>query len=926
MKTKLLFIFLLLICSTATRAQNPATGLQAAFEADSVKLEAGRTFHNSIVLLNRTTGDVIIDSVVAAREYPGLLFTPTFSGVISKNENQTLKVRMIAGSELLLSGINQIEYFIFYKKNNIARQTRISFQLVMESHGYIAISGAAGETFFNPSASENFVRLMVENPGYSPMNITLKYELMPGDIISIIERPTTVYLAPRQKQLITLRLKKHRSTVFYPDINLYITATESGKTEVLSTTTIPIQVITNNRQVGYAGIENLYKNFAELSFSRSGIANEYTQFKANMERKVGAGTTLGFNTTTDYFTRQNYLHMYDTRLELKSQKLNLAIGNIYGSDYDVNLSGRGIKAGYQQGNSEVEAIAMENNFLLFTNIDQIYPGNSFAVKYAHHFKNQQRGYINFIWNDNNAFTRSSALISNFKLPVYTDSVHALVIEGGVSEERSNDPLITQQAQKGAAAGIDYQYVKNRITFSSNNYFSTPFYAGIRRGSLALNEMLTYRLGATSIFARYLATVNKPRYFLPSDAHGIYHFNNDLYQTHQVESGINLKGNKIRIGFVPNYSYQRLRSFYRNLEYEAYRIRVELSGSFQKHFVSLSADGGLSKLNDHPERFYAARYWLSYRIGSFNADAMIDMNPVNLYDIGIYQQENYINYSTGIGYSLNTKNKKLTANINASYNRMNAYNNSHAFLNTNASYRIASNWYATGMASYAKYINTGQPYAGNSSISNYQLKIGLKRTFGTNMTAVGNKITLELFEDDNLNGIKDQNEKILSNVLVRLNNNIVAMTNARGIVKYSNLEDGSYAVSIYKNNLRLPVLQNDSIVVTHNKTFKIPVIKTNPVAGKLKEIKERYDAETADIMGITIYAQNTETKKLETAVTDAEGSFAFQLPQGQYRIYIENDRYEIVNNAQQITVQNGQVTQPVVFEFKKKDIIIKVKKF
>lgn len=926
MKPKLLFILLLLLCSAATLAQNPATGLHAAFEADSVKLEAGRTFHNSIVLLNRGASDVMIDSVVPARKYPGILFSPAFSGVISKNENQTLKVRMIAGSELLLSGISQVEYVIFYKENNIARQARISFQLVMESHAYVAISGAGGETFFNPSASENFIRLLVENPGYSPMNITLKYELMPGDLISIIEKPATVYLGPRQKQLITLRLKKHRSAVFYPDINLYITATESGKTEVLSTTTIPIQVITNNRQVGYAGGENLYKNFAELSFSRSGMANEYTQLKANVERKIGAGTTLGFNTTTDYFTRQNYLHMYDTRLELKSQKLNLAIGNIYGNEYDVNLSGRGLKAGYRQGSSEVEAIAMENNFLLFTNIDQIYPGKSFAVKYAHNFENQQRGYINFIWNDNNAFTRSSALISNFNMPVYSDSAHALVIEGGVSEERSNDPLVTQAEQKGAAAGLDYQYVKNRITFSSNNYYSTPYYAGIRRGSLTLNEMLTYRLGAASVFARYMATVNKPRFFLPSDAQGAYHFNNDLYQTHQAESGINLQGQKIRIGIVPNYNYQRLRSFYRNLEYEAYRMRMELSGSFQKHFISLTADGGLSKLNDNPELFFAARYWLSYRIGPFNADAMIDMNPVNVYDIGIYQHENYVNYSTGIGYSLNTKNKKLTANVNASYNRVSAYNNSHAFLNTNASYRIARNWYATGMASYAKYMNIGQPYAGNSSIDNFQLRIGLKRTLGTNMTATGNKITLELFEDDNLNGIKDQSEKALGNVLVRLNNNIVAMTNARGIVKYSNLEDGSYAVSIYKSNLRLPVLLNDSISVTHNQTFKIPVIKTNPVTGKLKEIKERYDAETADIMGIAIYAQNTETRKTVTAVTDVEGNFAFQLPQGQYRIYIENDRYEIVNNTQQITVQNGQAIQPVIFEFKKKDIIIKVKKF
>ena len=191
---------------------------------------------------------------------------------------------------------------------------------------------------------------------------------------------------------------------------------------------------------------------------------------------------------------------------------------------------------------------------------------------------------------------------------------------------------------------------------------------------------------------------------------------------------------------------------------------------------------------------------------------------------------------------------------------------------------------------------------------------------------GNKLTLKIYEDENLNNKIDPDETLVSDAIVKLNQNIVALTNAKGFVKYANLTPGNYTLSVTKNNQRIPLLGLDKLTVKKNTTIEIPVVKTMPLVGQMIQIKDKYDNQKADFMGINIYAQDLKTGKTLVAVTDIDGNFNFQLIEGLYKIYIQNDRYEIVNNNQEIQLKKGETANKLIFNFKNKELKIRKKQF
>lgn len=100
----------------------------------------------------------------------------------------------------------------------------------------------------------------------------------------------------------------------------------------------------------------------------------------------------------------------------------------------------------------------------------------------------------------------------------------------------------------------------------------------------------------------------------------------------------------------------------------------------------------------------------------------------------------------------------------------------------------------------------------------------------------------------------------------------------------------------------------------------------PLVGQMIQIKDKYDNQKADFMGINIYAQDLKTGKTLVAVTDIDGNFNFQLIEGLYKIYIQNDRYEIVNNNQEIQLKKGETANKLIFNFKNKELKIRKKQF
>ncbi|MDX1326606.1 MAG: hypothetical protein R3299_02800, partial [Arenibacter sp.] len=70
----------------------------------------------------------------------------------------------------------------------------------------------------------------------------------------------------------------------------------------------------------------------------------------------------------------------------------------------------------------------------------------------------------------------------------------------------------------------------------------------------------------------------------------------------------------------------------------------------------------------------------------------------------------------------------------------------------------------------------------------------------------------------------------------------------------------------------------------------------------------------------------ENGHISSTVVNQNNTFEFFLNDGTYEIYIENNAYEYINPSQKITLEGADYPGTLIFEYKKKDTEIKVKRF
>ena len=917
-------VFYLLPLFVLTNAVGQNTpGIVTAFKTDSITIEAGLSFSNDLVIKNTGIPTIKIDSIQPAESLPGILFTPEFSGPLHANEQQILKVKMIADNALMRSAIRQIVYHIYYTENAITKISKASFRIVRPSSNYLVIGTSSGEAYFNPLVSDNFVNLFVENPGYETKNITLKFQLLPDEFLTIATQQELVSLAPKERKLIQVRLLTRKKNAYYPDYSLSVTAYEPGGTQAISGTVIPVRTLAEKRNMNYSGGGYMYKNYLELQFNRSNQTNEFVQFRSNMERKPGPGKMIEFNTAADYFVNYRFLNLYDTWLSFQTPKTFTRVGNINAQGYDMNIAGRGALFQYKiTPKTQVEILGTHNSFLLYSSAAHLSdPGYSIGTRFNHRMNGTRIMNASYLFNQNN-FTGVQSHLATLHLPVLNDSIHSLAIEGGAS---TSEGIHQRRKYPGGALGLSYSLTRKQFSFVSSNYFSSPYYAGLRKGALNLYELIRYQFtNSSNIFFLYSGSINKPQFVVDDSSSFLLYQVNNNFTTHQLETGYGRTINGYTFTLAPNYNYQ-LYALPGTMEYEAYRTKLNIAKLYNQHALNFTIDYGIGKIINTHKSFHSTRLLLNYRTGPFYIDGIASINPSNVYDLTMAQDnDRFRNYSLTAGYNLNSPGSKLSGNAYMGYNYINTYKSRNYFSSALLSYKIGNDWYATGNVTYSSFQNNRS----SSGFNNFQFSIGLKKAFAQWSSPTGNEnnIILEVFEDQDQNGKRNGKEPLLPGTIVQLNKTTVAITDTRGRIKLNQVPEATYYITAQKNEERLDILTGDSIHINKNKTFAIPVIKTYIRTGMLQEIKAEYDIQVQDASGITIYAQNAQTGKTYHTVTRFEGDFQLKLPAGRYLIHIRNNRYEITDNNQEITVGELQQDTPLIFHYKNKDIRINVKQF
>jgi len=920
-RTILCFAFVLLHSSLAFAQEKK--DIRIHFENDSVAVEKGSTFTNFLVIENTGQEGVTIQNIIPGEQYPGLLFYPQNSFTLGAGQSKNLPVKLIANVDFMKLRSNEVRFQVSYTTPTVTGNGSASFFVNKKENKNIAIYTATYENFINPAAPESSILLMVENQGYSKRTVRIDLQSIPDGLEMMPNQPT-VSLEGLEKQTVEIKIRVRKQNTLYPEFNINATATDLLDNTIVGSNTLYLVILSHNRQIARGNEAMNGSNFAEMSYNENSSGFNFLQLRGNTAFSVTENLKSRFNMGADYYLDGRY-NVYDTWLELQRKNTVLRVGNVNSNDYDYPVFGRGGKVATQLGkNNQIEVLALENNYNLYGTYFQQIKGSTMAgARYGFGNGKTFNGKVSYLFDHDPRFnvdTQVANAVSSFLI----NDKHTIRAEMGLSHEKG---LSNKDENEGALMGAHYEGKIGKWEIQSVNSFATKSYAGIKRGSLISNQRISRQFSdSRRAFIQYQNSQVDPEFLsfqnapvqAGNTANLRYYFNS----TEALASGYQFSVKNWNFLLSPRIEKQKTASFYTSHELFSYRLETNISTTLGAHTLNLTAEYSYSKADNNPDWFNSLKTTLSYRYKSFSLNGTAQWNATNVFDLTSYYNtdRNFANYNVYASYNFQMMNHNLTGAFSAGASYSELYKNLNSNVSGNLEYKISPSWSTTGYVNFSGYKSTAE-FA--SSGGYYQFRVGIKKYF-TTATALGNhKVTLQLFEDKNSNGLLDAGEPVLANEIVKLDN-FVALTDKNGKVVFQNVPEGMYTLKV-NESAGARLMMDPVIMVSNNINRKVGLVKNIRVSGKLTEVKQAYDDLETDVTGIVVYAKG-EDGKIYTAVVNQKNEFEFFLKDGIYNLYIENDKYSYIQPNQTIKVTKEGYSQTVVFEYKKKDTVIKVKKF
>ncbi|MFY1047197.1 hypothetical protein [Chryseobacterium sp. GP-SGM7] len=921
-RTILLLAFVLLNSSFAFAQEKK--DIKIYFENDSVAVEKGSTFTNFLVVENKSSEVITIQNIIPGEMYPGLLFYPKNGFTLDAGQSKKLPVKLIANLDFMKLKSNEIKFQFSYNTPSVTGTDNASFFVVKGENKNIAIYTETYENFINPNTPDSSILLMVENQGYSKRAIKIDLQSIP-DGLEIMPKQQTVTLEGLEKQTVEIKIVIRKHNTLFPEFNINAIATDLLNNEIVGSNTLHLLILSNNRQIARGNESVSGTHFAEMSYNQNSSGFNFLQMRGNTVFRVSENVNSRINIGADYFMEGSRYNLYDTWLELERKNSALRLGNINSSDYEYPVFGRGGKFSTKFGNDkQLEILALENNYNLYgTYFQQAQGSTILGTKYNFGNVKSFSGKISYIFDHDPRLNVDTQLVNAVTSFLINDK-NKIRTEVGLSDEKG---LSNGDENTGALMGASYEGKIGKWDLQSINSYATKSYAGIKRGSFFSNQRIGRQFSASQgAFVQYQNSQVDPE-FLSYQSTPIqseltsnlrYYFNS----TEILSSGYLFSAKNWNFLISPKIENQKTGTFYTSQELFSYRMEANISAAIGAHGFNLMAEYSYSKENNKADWFNSLKTTLSYRYKSFSLNGTAQWNATNVFDLNSYYNtdRNFANYNFYASYNFQMINSSLTGSLSAGTFYSELYKNLNSNITGNLEYKISPSWSTTGYFNLSGYKSTAEY---TSSGSYYQFRVGIKKYF-TAATALGNhKVTFQFFEDKNFNGLLDSGESVFADEIVKLNS-YVAMTDKNGKVVFQNVPEGIYTLKV-NENAGARLMMDPVIMVKNNINRKVSLVKNIRVSGKLKEIKQAYDVLETDVTGIVVYAKS-EDGVIYTAVVNQKNEFEFFLKDGKYDVYIENDKYSYIKPTQTIQVTKEGYTEPVIFEYKKKDTTIKVKKF
>lgn len=609
-----------------------------------------------------------------------------------------------------------------------------------------------------------------------------------------------------------------------------------------------------------------------------------------------AGGRVRYGASVNRWGGDSRWNVNNTFLEYQKGRHGVTVGNIQES-LEAPFYGRGATYSYQDtATKQILSVGLiERTHDLLGYYANNNPGfTAFArVQLADQDSEQKRYEGQIIYDQNGIDSVSSVMWTNRFDMIKPRHAESMRLEGflGLGVQQGNGLYrVGDETMPSLAAGIKMNQQLRRWSYSSDNYYSTGYFPGNRRGAVQLNQRVNRRFRNLDLGLAYSYSDYRPQYL------------SSLYRG--FRSGMSKWSAQFSFPFSPSGQISIIPSY--NKEYADYMIyddfvklssrsaliqsSISLRSKNLKHSLFLTVDGGDMSLDRLETHHFVFRTDLSYNYGRMGVFGGYQKGPFQVYDIMsafVLGREIGERYSLGMRYQGDLLQRKITWNtsVNGQINEGGGKSFNGSLL---AEYRVAKQ----------THLQTTLQYMYNMGVTDYRyynanLQLGVRQQFraqdlGRTADKLGN-LNVFCYYDNNGNEIFDAgDEKAVDyGFMVR---NILFVTNKIGEATFKKMPYGSYMLFFplknqYQGNSRTIDIDRKNI------DLEVALQKVGRVSGQLLlDYDPALNMPTNTQMDMYTITARNENGRLYKSRSDARGVYDFHLPEGSYLIYPDIDSF------------------------------------
>ncbi|WP_435223611.1 hypothetical protein [Niabella hirudinis] len=868
---------------------------------DTVVIRPGETFSNSLWVENKSAAAVCLFQTNLETSVKGLLDLPD-SIRLQAGEKKWFPLKYFANRRTVHSHFQQFRFMLAAVQKHIPVQTQASFTAYLQQIQGLVVDTDEPEIYLSRMSRQTSVPVHCYNNGLIPVDFRLELSNIPEEL-EFTGDGTGHTLGPGQQQTIVFTATNKLRSRIASDFLVTIRALDKRGNQ-LAAKSLRMMSMSSDKRLGLnqTSFSQSLPNTVGLRYLSVNAGLSAYQLQGNGSLFLAGSRQLQYRLNADYVNDpvQKGFNLYDTYINYQSSKWGLRAGTIY-ELLDFNLNGRGIKARLQTGpGRSLNLYGIDNNYMLYNELRSLpqNQGATFAIAYQDQSSPVNNKTLILLRNSNTwSHVNTSLFSGSIALPV-SEKIH-FGAEAGYSQLHIKDA----RSRRGLAAGLKFAYNGSRIRAYSYHYYSTPYYGGLRRGLLQLDNSGSFDLGRSRTLSATIRLLNNnPRL--------LYYFGNEYLST------INRSGNSIyEIGYSsrpgnwnlalrPYYFAQHIRMQTENKTRRSGSVRGKINLGYvdAMHTVFLEADNGYTFQNaaHQPKTsFFSSRVNASYKGQVLGFSVFAQFNSYYLTDALALKLERpqYRFLSLGPTAAFTLFQQQVSVNAGASYNYSGYNHGSNYSINSNLRWQLKNNWALTADLLFG--VNV-QPMAYNIirgagagddpgdptpayRYSSRQLRFGIEKSFNTKNHQQEGKLELFFYTDLNANGRRDAEEPAAAGVQVRIDGTM-AITNRKGAVKFTGEKNKSYSVSIL-NNKNWSLLQGLEITLKKNSRMDVALVKTELLTGRLVYVADKYADAPPTPAGIRVKAVSKNGAVFMTLINE-EGLFRLYLPENQYTLSVE----------------------------------------